>query len=206
LIKSGVKLIIIACGTSSALAYDTLQKEYRTGIVGLIGPGSRAAANATRNGKIGLIATAGTVGSGAYQKRIKEIKQDIEVYAEAAPLLVPLIEGGLIGSKETIKVVSSYLKPLISKGIDTLILGCTHYPLLSQIIQSIMGPEVLLIDPAENTVKEARKLLQKKQLLSPASHKADYQYLVTGSAPAFKEAAGKLSKKTLSSVKQIRLS
>ncbi|MFH1761916.1 MAG: glutamate racemase [bacterium] len=205
LIKGKVKLIIMACGTSSAIAYPIMSKKYKVGIVGLIGPGSRAAANATRNGKIGLIATVGTVNSGAYQKRIKEIKQELEIFAEATPLFVPLIEGGLIDKEETKKVAREYLRPLLDKGIDTLILGCTHYPHLKKVIGEIAGPDVVLVDPAENTVKEAGQILQNKMLVNNSVHNVEYAIQVTGSAPPFLDLASKLWGKPLSNVKEIKL-
>lgn len=205
LIKEGVKIIIIACGTSSAIAYPVMQQQYPIGIVSLIGPGSRAAAAATKNGRIGLIATVGTVNSGAYQKRLLEIKSNLKVFSEAAPLFVPLIEGGFIDTDETKKVAKEYLKPLMNNGIDTLILGCTHYPHLSKIIQKIVGPKVTLIDPAEGTVLEAKKILQKKQLLTTAAHEANYEFLVTGPKSSFKDLAGKLMGKSIKNVKEINL-
>jgi glutamate racemase len=205
LIKEGVKIIVMACGTSSAIAYPIVEKQYKTEIVSLIGPGSQAAVEASKKGRIGLLATVGTVNSGAYQKRIQEIKPGTKVFAEAAPLFVPLIEGGFIGSQETKKAAREYLNPLISNNIDTLILGCTHYPHLKKIIQSIVGPEVNLIDPAEDTVKEAKNILKKKQLTANSSRKPEYRFLVTNSPLQFKDIGSRLLGRPITQVKEITL-
>ncbi len=135
----GVKLLIIACGTSSALAYPVLKNIYRLPMVEMIEGGAELAAKATKNNKIGVIATVGTINSLAYQNAIKKINKEAEVIGIACPLLVPLIEGGFAASEETEKVLKEYLKPLRSAKIDTLVLGCTHYPHLEQDDQEHYG-------------------------------------------------------------------
>ncbi len=204
-VKIGVKMIVMACGTSSAIAYPVLKDKYDVSIVSLIEPGSDAAVLATRNGKIGLIATLGTVQSGAYQNTIKNHRPDVEVFASPCPLFVPLIEGGFIDTDETRKVAMEYLKPLMKEGIDTLILGCTHYPHLINILREITGPGVTFVDPSENAIFEARKILEHGGLLNPNSRKGKYSYVVTGSQMQFEEVGSRLFEKHISGVKLVNL-
>jgi glutamate racemase len=206
LIKQGAKLIVMACGTSSAIAYPVVKDEYPVEIINLIDPGSRAAADATRSGRIGVIATAATVNSHAFQKKIKEIKNDAEVHAAGCPLFVPLIEGGFIDSEETRRVAREYLKPLLEEKIDTLVLGCTHYPHLRKVIRSIAGPEVALVDPAEEAADEIKSRLKKAGTLRTQASPARYEYLVTGSAIQFQDVGSRLLGKPLVGVKHVTLS
>ncbi len=198
-------MVIMACGTSSSLAYPKIKDDYKFPIVSLIEPGARSAVEATKNGKIGVIATVGTVRSEAFQKKIKELNKEAEVYAEACPLFVPLIEGGFIESQETIKVAREYLKPLLQAGIDTLILGCTHYPHLRKILEEISGPNVTLIDPALEAMADAKKILSKNKMLKSRTGKAKYEFVVTGSPLQFKELGSKLLGKPIPKVNQIKL-
>jgi len=205
LIEQGVKLIIMACGTSSAIAYPVVANKYKLPIVALIEPGSRIAVRSSRSGKIGLIATVGTVDSGAFQRTIKEMKGTAEVYAAACPLFVPLIEGGFVEAEETKRVAREYLKPLMDSKIDTLILGCTHFPHLSGIIQEIVGPSVILVDPSAEAVLDAKALLKKKDLTSSGSKPATITYMVSGSVTQFKELASKLMGRTVTDVHKVNL-
>ncbi|MFC1568242.1 glutamate racemase [Candidatus Margulisiibacteriota bacterium] len=205
LIKQEAKLIIMACGTSSSIAYPVVKDEYAVEIIGLIEPGARAAVAASRSGNIGLIATAGTVNSHAYQKKIKELNKDATVHAAGCPLFVPLIEGGFIESEETKRVAKEYLKPLLKEKIDTLILGCTHYPHLARAISSIVGPDVVLVDPAEEAVADTKKLLKKAGTLKTQAIPAKYEYLVTGSAIQFQDLGSRLLGKPLPAARQVVL-
>jgi glutamate racemase len=200
LIKEGAKLIVMACGTSSAIAYPVLQDEYLIHIISLIEAGARGAENATRSGRIGLIATAATVNSGAYPDAIKG-----KVFPAACPLFVPLIEGGFVESDETRKVAKEYLKPLLAENIDTLILGCTHYPHLAKIIKEIVGSNVTLVDPAEEVVQDIKKMLKKAGTLKTTSAPGKYEYFVTGSPLQFVEIGSRLFGKPIPHAKQIEL-
>ncbi len=204
LIEQGSKLIIMACGTSSSIAYPVVKDKYKIPIVAIVEPGSRAAVGSTRSGKIGLIATVGTVESGAFQNTIKEMKPTAEVYSQECPLFVPLIEGGFIEAEETKRVAKEYLKPLIENKIDTLILGCTHYPHLRGILQEIVGEGVVLVDPSVEAVLDARAILKKKDLLS-SKGPASYTYFVSGSVTQFKELASKLLGQTVGAVHKVNL-
>ncbi len=205
LVSEGVKMVIMACGTSSSIAYPIVKGRYKLPIIGLIEPGAKVAAAATKNKKIGLIATALTVESGAYQNAILKIDKNITIYAQACPLFVPLVEGGFIEASETKKVAKEYLRPLLKAKIDTLILGCTHYPHLSKILREICGPDVVFIDPAEETVKEAKMILTKFKQLNSKRVVINYQFLVTGSPTAFQDVGSRLLGKPIANVRQISL-
>jgi len=189
--EQGVKMVIMACGTSSSIAYPVLKDKYKFPIVSLIEPGSRAALYATKNNRIGLLATVGTVESGSYQRAIKSIKKEAEVVAEACPLFVPLIEGGFFDTDETKKVAKDYLKPLLKEQVDTIILGCTHYPHLLGILRELTEGKITFIDPAEEAVADAKKLLPQR------AGRGQYQFVVTGSVLHFEELGSKLFGKPL---------
>ena len=205
LIKQGAKLIIMACGTSSSLAYPVIKDEYPLEIINLIEPGSQAAAAASQNNKIGIIATAATIHSQAFQNRIKELKKEAEVHGVSCPLFVPLIEGGFIEADETKRVAKEYLNPLLNTGIDTLILGCTHYPHLIGVIKSIVGQAVGLVDPAEEAVADAKKMLKRAGTLKTKAAPAKYQFFVTGSAVHFQDIGSRLLGKPIVRAKQVAL-
>ena len=205
LIEQEAKLIIMACGTSSSIAYPVVKDEYPVHIIDLIGPGSRAAVSATRSAKIGVIATVGTVNSHAFQRRIKDLKKEAEVHAVGCPLFVPLIEGGFTATEETKKVAREYLRPLLKEKIDTLILGCTHYPHLLKILREITGPEVSFIDPAEEAVADAKKLLKKAGTLKARTSPPKYQFFVTGPVIQFQDLGSQLLGKPIIGAKQVSL-
>ena len=175
LVGRGVKMIVIACNTASAIAAPGLREHFPgVPILGMIGPGSRAAMAATRNGRIGVIATAATIGSGAYETRIRETFAAVgrapeEIISQACPLFVPLVEEGETDTAITRLVAEKYLAGLRGAGIDALVLGCTHYPLLKSVIASVMGPSVTLVDSAEAAAAETAALLAERGLLRPAS-------------------------------------
>jgi glutamate racemase len=205
LIGQGAKMIIMACGTSSAIAFPVVKDKYNIPIIGMIEGGARMAASATKNKKIGIIATAGTINSHAYDEAIKKIDKDISVYPMACPLLVPLIEGGFALSEETTKVLKEYLKPLNKAKIDTLILGCTHYPILSGKIKDITGPSVGLINPAVEIANSARDALNKYGLASLGKEPPKYRYITTGPSNSFRDIGSRLLGRPLANVEEIRI-
>jgi glutamate racemase len=164
LLAERAKCIVVACNTASALAVPRLQEDFRVPITGVIEPGAQAAVKATRKGKIGVIGTRATVNSRAYERAIAEIDEDVEVQAEACPLFVPLIEEGWLDDPVTDSVIARYLEKLLRFGADTLVLGCTHYPLLREAIQKFVGPDVVLVDSAQNTALAVQKLLKQQKL------------------------------------------
>ncbi len=169
LLSQKVKFIVVACNTASALALDDLEEYYKIPIIGVIWPGAFASVKATKNGKIGVIGTLGTISSGAYQRAIHEIDPQKKVYSVACPLFVALAEEGYIIKRATYLIAKEYLEPLIKRKVDTLVLGCTHYPLLKRVISKVMGKEVKLIDSAEETAVEVKKVLTQKGLLKRTS-------------------------------------
>jgi glutamate racemase len=201
----GVKLLIIACGTSSAIAYPTLKDRYKLPMVEMIEGGADLAVRATRNNKIGVIATVGTINSMAYQNAIKKLKNEAEVFGVACPLLVPLIEGGFAASEETEKVLKEYLKPLKLSKIDTLVLGCTHYPHLERTIKSIMGSGVTLIDPSDEAAEKARDILIRGKMSNMSGDPPKHRFLVTGSGAGFRDLGSRLTGRPLANVEEISI-
>lgn len=204
-IRQGAKMIVMACGTSSSIAYPLLKDKYPVPIIGIIEGGARMAVRATRNNRIGVIATMGTVNSRSYEVAVHAIKKEAEVFSQACPLLVPLIEGGFVNSEETEKVLKDYLKPLTQKKIDTLVLGCTHYPHLTDMIKGILGPEVIIVDPAEDAASTVKETLTKGAMLNSSNEPVKYRYIVTGSAVTFQELASRLMGRALTNVEEAKL-
>lgn len=160
-----VKAIVIACNTASAYALDEVKQDSLVPIIGVIKAGARMAVDSTRNGKIGIIGTEGTINSNIYTEVMMGMRADIEVTGRPCPLFVPLVEEGLLHDSVTDEIASRYLSTLKGKYIDTLILGCTHYPLLRSTIKRIMGEDVVLVNPAYETALELKSLLTENDLL-----------------------------------------
>ena len=155
---------MVACNTSTAIALDALKENIQVPVVGVIEPGTRAAIKKTRNKKIGVIGTEATIQSGAYTQALKRLEPRVEVYSRACPLFVPLVEEGWLDNEVIELTVKSYLASLKRSGIDTLILGCTHYPLLKKALRRFMGRGVRLVDSAEETANEVSALLKEKSM------------------------------------------
>jgi len=166
LLKYNIKLLVVACNTASAVSLPVLRKEFPLPLIGVIEAGARAATKATKNGRIGIIGTETTIRSSAYTKAIKSVNPDITVIGQPCPLFVPLVEEGWLNDDITISVAGRYLTSLRNDRIDTLVLGCTHYPLLKSAIQKVMGDGVRLIDSAEETASEVRELLTNLGLIN----------------------------------------
>ena len=164
LIEKGVKLVVAACNTSTAVALDALKENLPVPVVGVIEPGARGALKKTRNKRIGVIGTEATIQSGAYTRALKTLDPDVEVYSRACPLFVPLVEEGWLDNEVVEMTVESYLASLKRSGLDTLILGCTHYPLLKKAIGRFLGKGVRLVDSAQETAKEVLRVLKERSL------------------------------------------
>ncbi len=187
LLKSlDVKYIIIACGTASSAALPSIREEVDTQIIGVLEPASSAAVSATQNGKIGVIGTQGTITSNKYFETIKEINPDIEVYSKACPMFVPLVENGYTSGTVTKIIAEEYLEDIKKQGVDTLILGCTHYPILKEEIAKIMGDKVTLIDAGAETAVYAKKQLELLGLTADRQ-KGEADYYVSDSVDGFSE-------------------
>jgi glutamate racemase len=160
LVSRGIKLLVVACNTASAVSLDAIKEKLSIPVIGVIQPGSTAAAKATKNRRVGVIGTEATVNSNAYTRIIKAIDSSLEVFSLPCPLFVPLAEEGLTDDEIATMVAERYLGNLRDKGIDTLVLGCTHYPLLKGVISKVMGDGIVLIDSAVETVREIKKTLR----------------------------------------------
>lgn len=184
LVEKGVKLVVVACNTSTAIALEDLQAELDLPVVGVIGPGVKRAIATTRTKKVGVIGTEATIQTGAYTRAIKAADSSVEVYSRACPLFVPLVEEGWTDNQVVQMTVKTYLESLKQSGIDTLILGCTHYPLLKKAIRKFMGAGVTLVDSAEETAREVAALLQKFALAKKAG-KGVHSFFVTDAPDRF---------------------
>lgn len=203
-----VKTIVVACNTASAYALDELEKETDIPIIGVLKPGAKTAAEVTKNGRIGVIATEATIGSQMYTKYIKELNKQVTIYGKACPLFVPLVEEGLWQDPVTEEIAKRYLTELIDIDIDTLILGCTHYPLIRSTLGRIMGDKVTLVNPAYETARELKELLAEKDLLNdeiPKLGENKYQFYVSDGAEKFKTFANSIIKYGILSAKTINI-
>lgn len=203
-----VKTIVVACNTASAYALEELEKECDIPMIGVIKPGAKVASEVTRNGKIGVIATEATISSGIYTQYIKEMNKDVTVFGKACPLFVPLIEEGLWEDPVTDEIAKRYLNELIDLDIDTLILGCTHYPLIRSTLRRIIGEDVTLVNPAYETAIELKALLQERELLNehhPALGENQYQFYVSDTAEKFKNFANSIIKYGILSAKKVNI-
>lgn len=186
LIEKGVKTIVVACNTSTAIALDALRDRLPVPVIGVIDPGVRRALQVTRNKKVGVIGTEATIQSGAYSKALKAEARNIEVYSRACPLFVPLVEEGWTDNAVVAMTIEAYLGSLKQSGIDTLILGCTHYPLLKKAIRKFLGDGVALVDSAEEIAKDVSALL-KKHSLTRRNGSGVHSFFVTDAPDRFVE-------------------
>lgn len=182
-----LKVIVVACGTASAIALPKLDKELPVPTFGVVEAAAIEAVKETKNNKVGIIGTAGSIRSGAYEKIIKEKNPEIKTKAVACPLFVPLVESGKTDGEVVRLIAEEYLTPVKEAGVDTLILGCTHYPLLKNVIQEIMGPDVTLIDPGSVTASYVKEYLKNAELLSGGT--AEYKFFVSDYPDNFKKLA-----------------
>lgn len=166
LVQEGVKCIVVACNTATAHALDALQASLPVPVIGVLEPGARAAVRASRGGPIGVIGTSGTIASGAYTRAIQQQSPKARVLAAPCPLFVPLVEEGWVDHVATRLIAHEYLAPMREAQVDTLVLGCTHYPLLAPVIAAEMGPDVRLIDSAEETAAEVERILAERWLIN----------------------------------------
>ncbi len=203
LLTQKVKFIVVACNTASALALEELKQSFDMPMIGVVEPGASAAVNATRNGKIGVIGTVGTIHSDAYQKAIHRVDARLRVYSLPCPLFVSLAEEGYINKEAARLIASEYLSPLIRYRVDTLVLGCTHYPLLKNIISKTMGKKVKLIDSAEETAKEVKKYLEQHKLIREENGSSFKRFYVSDVPDRFVDVGERFLKGKIAKVKRI---
>ncbi|MHB8873394.1 MAG: glutamate racemase [Myxococcaceae bacterium] len=206
LLDRDVKLLVVACNTASAVALPQMEARLQVPVLGVITPGAGAAAAKSRSGKIGVIGTPGTIRSGAYQRALQAARPGVEVVARACPLFVPLAEEGWVSGEVPRLVAQQYLEGLGSSGVDTLVLGCTHYPLLREIIAGVVGPGVALVDSAEATAEMVAGLLQKRCALSDSGRPAEHRYFVTDVPERFVEVGARFLGRPLEGAEQVDIS
>jgi glutamate racemase len=175
--EESIQFLVVACNTASACAIGHLQQIFNIPIVGTIMPGAEKSVEVTRNGRIAIIGTKATIASGAYQREIQQLLPNAQLFPIACPLFVPLVEEQFVDHDATKMVIQTYLEPLIGSGVDTLLLGCTHYPLLREVIQEVVGEGITLVDPASSCAEAVSKLFS--QPPSHSSLKPEYRYFVS---------------------------
>lgn len=203
LLTQGVKVIVVACNTASAFALKRLREHFPLPCLGVIEPGVRVALERTRTGRVGVIGTAGTISSQAYEEAIHAINPKIEVFSQPCPLFVPLVEEALIDHPLAYQAAEMYLGPLKKKGIDTLILGCTHYPLLKKVISEIMGPAVTLVDSATSIALELRAILRAEGLTNQQHDEGSHRFFVTDMPEQFQKLGKLFLQRTIFSVEHV---
>jgi glutamate racemase len=205
LLKQDIKLLVVACNTASAVALPALTQRLSIPVLGVIEPGARAAVARTRNGRVGVIGTQGTVRSGAYQRALEAARPGVTVLARACPLFVPLAEEGWTTGDVPKLAAKRYLAELSSAGVDTLVLGCTHYPLLRGVIAEAVGPEVALVDSAEATAEVVASLLAGRGELGQSAD-PEHRYFLTDVPEQFIDVAARFLGQRMQSVEQVDIS
>ncbi len=203
LLKYKVKMIVVACNTSSSFALPMLRESFALPILGVIKPGAQKAIETTRNQRVGVIATSATINSGEYVREIKRLNPAVEVALQACPLFVPLVEEGWFEKDVTRNIAEEYLGAMKKVKIDTLILGCTHYPLLKPVLKSVMGKGVVLVDSAQEVAREVKQLLEYTQQNKIAKAKPRYEFLVSDEPKHFSRLAKRFLGRAIRDAKRI---
>lgn len=203
--SKNVKAIVIACNTATARALVEANESYDIPIIGVIEAGARAAAKTTKNKKVGIIGTAGTINSKAYNKAIKSIDKKIQVIGKACPLFVPLVEEGWANKEISSTAAHMYLDSLIERGIDSLVLGCTHYPILKRTIGEAVGSDIKLINPAKETALDLKKKLEDNNLLNTSEKKGNCKYFVSDINEQFSKVAGEFLKRKITDLEKVEI-
>jgi len=185
LLAQKVKTIVVACNTHSSVTLPVMEKTCPVPLLGVVKPGARSAVRATRNGRIGVIATQAAVNSDSYAMNIKALEPAYEVFSAACARFVPLVEAGRLDEPETYQAAQEYINPILVQGIDTLVLGCTHYPFLTPLINSIYGNDITLVDPALETIDELVDILNIKELLNDRQESGSRKFYVSGNDESF---------------------
>ncbi len=201
LMQCGAKIIVVACNTSSAVALEELSRHLSLPVIGVINPGSIAALKATRSGRIGIIGTEGTIRSNAYADAIANLDNTAQVFSAACPLFVSLAEEGWEDHPVTELVIKEYLSPLLQKNIDTLILGCTHYPILKKAIQRFVGDQITLVDSAQSIAERMQEILTEKETAGEGKE----IFYVSDNEEKFKQISSRILAKEVSSLVHVKL-
>lgn len=201
----GAKLITIACNSASAVAIQEARRVASVPILGVIRPGAEAAVGATKNGRVGVIGTAATIRSGAYGREISSIDSSVEVYSQPSPLLVGFAEEGLVRHPATRLMVSDYLSPLLSHNVDTIVLGCTHYPILREMISGVAGDRVELVDPGAATALEVESILKSADMIRDTGSKPAHKFILSDLPDRFIEVGERFLGRSIGPVEKIQL-
>jgi len=205
LLEKNIKMLVIACNTATAAALDEIRKALSIPVIGVINPGARAAIKRTKNYRVGIIGTIGTVKSGAYEIALKSLNSRLFVTSHACPKFVPLVESGEYAGAIAERIVDESLKPLLEQNLDTLILGCTHYPLLEPLIKNVMGEKVKVISSGDETAREVSAILQYNDLLDTCEDEPEHEYYTTGSKWLFSKIASQWLGTPVHNVNKIKL-
>lgn len=205
LYDKGVKTIVIACNTASAVAIDYLKDRFDIPVIGVIEPGARGAVEATKNGRIGVIGTYATIGSSAYQNKIMEKMPEAEIVGIPCPLFVPIVEEGWEYSEVARLTARQYFTELMEHDVDSLVLGCTHYPILRHTIGQVLGEKVRLVNPAFETAKELKETLRENGMTKNDFVKAVYRYYVSDAPEKFRRIGGNFLKKEIELLEEIQI-
>jgi glutamate racemase len=200
-----VKLIVAACNTASSVALPVLEEEEDIPLVGVLLPGAHAAARATRNGRVAVIGTTATITSNAYAEALRGIAPGLEIWTRPCPLFVPLVEEGWLDTEVTFLTAKAYLEPVIDFGADTLVLGCTHYPLLKGVLRRVLGTGVKLVDSAEETAGEVSRLLEEMDLRNDRSGPGRFTVYVSDIPYRIKEVGERFLGRAIETVERVRL-
>ena len=204
-VQQGVKLVVAACNTSSSVSLPILRDAYSLPLLDVISPGVREAAAVSRTGRIGVIATQATVGSRAYTRQLQALNANLQVYEAACPRFVPLVESGQLEGSEVEQAVREYLDILLRQDIDTLVLGCTHYPFLVPVIEQVVGGKVVLVDPAVQTARELESILKALGIANQGSGPAEHTFYATGPVQSFTTVGRMLPELVISRVEKLEL-
>jgi len=205
LLAQEIKMLVVACNTATAVSLDAVKKEFPLPVIGVLEPGARAAVAATKTRRVGVIGTEATIASGAYQRAITRLAPDAEVHSLACPLFVSLAEEGWTDNDVAELVAEKYLAPLRGRGIDTLVLGCTHYPLLKAVISKAVGPEITLIDSATETAKEVAAVLEKLRWRGNGKGEGLRKFYVTDSPVRFEKIGKRFLGDSLLRAEQVKV-
>jgi glutamate racemase len=205
LLSRDVKMLVVACNSIEVAAISDLTEQADVPVVGVIEPGVRGALRATRNGRIGVIGTEATIATREYERALRDADGDVELLSRACPAFVPHVESGDTTSGELLAIAREYLAPLKDAGVDTVILGCTHYPLLSGLISHVMGPDVILVSSAEETARDVYGLLLREGLLREDGRAPSHEFLCSGDATSFRELGARFLGPEVSDVRPVEV-
>jgi len=204
LLQLEVKALIVACNTMSAVAYEVIEDLSPVPLLGVVDAGAKSAVAATKNKRVGIIGTPTTITSNTYVKAIKKYDPEIQIFSQACPLFVPLAEEGWLDHEVTRLTAQEYLRPLMAHHIDTVVLGCTHYPLLKPVLQEVLGTSIRLVDSAQAITEQARELLNEHSLLNQKPRSPHYRFYVTDVPFRFKEIGEQFLGRALANVSMVR--